>query len=175
MTQSVFIQSGHGYETGSYGRCTAFDGFEIIAEPLPGLDAAGRESRVFNRQPNGNGGTCYAAYTIKLAKRENGSGLYILMQHGGGREVWLVPTFYDGGALAAHILEMPERLQFALLFSIYRTASEARRQAQEETRQTWAQAYVDGRIKKHRANKHRGARVEIIPLARVVEVPGVPA
>lgn len=163
MSQCVFIRSGHGYETGEYGRCTAFDGYEIVAEPLPGYDKYGRESRVFNRQPNGYGGICYGAYTIKLGKREFSTDLFLLVAHGGGREVWRLPTFYDGGAMREHLLSLPERLQFAFLFTLYKMGSEARSQAQTETRQTWAQAFVDGRIKKHRANKHRGARVDIIP------------
>ncbi len=160
--QNALIAKGHGYEVSDRGRCTAFDGFEIIANPLGGYDNAARESRVFHRKENGNGGTCYGAYSIKLAKREFGQELYILMQHGGGREVWRVPQFYDGGDLAAHILAMPERLQYSLLFTLYKMAYNAHNQGASETQQTWAQAIADGRIRKRRANKDRGARIEII-------------
>jgi hypothetical protein len=163
--QSVFIQSGHGYEVSDRGRCAAFDGFTILAEPLPGYEKAGRESRVFRGDSECGGGVTYASYTIKLANRGFDNDLYLLVQHGAGREVWRLPSFYDGGALKDHILAMPERLQFALLFSIYRIASEARNQANAATRAEWAQAFVDGRIKKRRANKHRGLRVEIVPAA----------
>lgn len=161
--ENVFIRNGHGYESGSMGRCDAFDGFEILAAPLPGYDSAGRESRVFNRQPNGNGGTCYGAYTVKLARQSGGlHDLFLLVQHGGGREVWRVPRFYDGGAMESALLAMPEREQYALLLTMYEIASYARSQAQTETRQTWAQAFADGRIKKRRAARGRPARVEII-------------
>lgn len=67
------------------------------------------------------------------------------------------------GELEREVLALPERLQFALLFTIYRAMSTARQQAQDETRREWAQAIADGRIKKHRATKSRGARIEIIP------------
>jgi hypothetical protein len=87
------------------------------------------------------------------------------VEHGAGREVWLVSSFFDGGQLKAHILAMPERMQFALLFTLYKMASNARYEARAETRQEWASAFVEGRIKKHRANKHRGQRVEIVPAA----------
>lgn len=161
--QNVLIATGHGYENHStQGRCTAFDGFEVLCNPLGGYDKEDRESRVFGKQANGNGGTTYDAFSIKLAKQEYDRELYILMQHGAGREVWKIPQFYDGGALADHILAMPERVQYALLFSMWKMASEARTQAHNETRAKWAQAYVDGRIKKHRATKTRGARVEIV-------------
>lgn len=175
MTSPVFIRSGHGYEQSDRGRCDAFDGFDIIAAPLhqsgEGWQAAfgkeARESRIFRRD-NGRGGTDYGSHAIKLAKLSGALGhevfrdLYILMHHGGGREVWRMPRFWDGGDLEAAILAMPERVQYALLYSIWRIASEARTQAQAETRQQWAQAIGDGRIKKHRATKTRGARVEII-------------
>jgi hypothetical protein len=167
--ENALIAKGHGYESGSYGRCTAFDGYTVLAEPLPGYDAAGRDSRVFGRKENGYGGTCYGAYTIKLAKRDSGRDLYLLVQHGGGREVWRVPAFYDRGALESHILAMPERVQFALLMTLYEAGRNAHAQAASETRQTWAQAFVDGRIKKHRATKSRGARIEIIE-RRAVDV-----
>lgn len=168
--QNVFVRFGHGYENHSTeGRCTAFDGFEIIAAPLhqegEGWKAAfgneARESRIF-RRVNGNG-TDYGSHAIKLGKAQFDGALYILMQHGGGREVLRVPQFFDGGDLAEHILSLPERLQYSLLYTIWKTAYYARSQAQAETRHEWAQAIADGRIRKHRATKTRGARVEIIP------------
>lgn len=175
MTAPVFVRSGHGYEQGDRGRCEAFDGFDIIAAPLhqygEGWQAAfgteARASRVFYRD-NGRGGTSgtdYGSHAIKLARLsgETRGDLYILMHHGGGREVLRVPEFYDGGDLEAAIIALPERLQYALLYSIFKTASEARTQAQTETRLQWAQAINDGRIRKRRATKTRGARVEIIP------------
>lgn len=163
MSDMVFVRSGHGYETGSYGRCMAFDGFEIVANPLGGDDNAARESRVFGRDANGHGGVTYAAYDLRLAKDGVSRDLYLLVSHGAGREVWRIPAFYDGGALRDHILTMPERVQYALLKTMYALASAARRQAQAETRREWAQAFVDKRIKKHRATKSRGPRVEILP------------
>lgn len=153
----VFIKSGTGYQD-----CTAFDGFEIVANPLGEWSEADRDSRVFGRNERGHGGVTYASHCIKLGKQEHDRDLYILMQHGAGREVWRMPSFFDGGALRDHILTMPPRLQYALIYSMYKMASYAKRQAQEETRQTWAQAYAEGRLKKHRANRHRGAWVEVI-------------
>lgn len=160
---AVFIREGHGYEISDRGRCTAFDGFDVIASPLGGFDALDRESRSFPRK-DGRPGVTYASHAISLARAEGRSkgDLYILMHNGSGREVLRVPEFYDGGDLAAHIIALPERLQYALLYAIWKTASYARSQAMTETRQTWAQAFADGRIKKRRATKSRGARVEIV-------------
>lgn len=166
--ENALIKTGHGYEQGSMGRCTAFDGYTVLAAPLDGYDAAARDSRVFNRNENGTGGTCYGAYTIKLAKEERGRDLYLLVQHGGGRVVWRVPAFFDGGAMLTALLAMPEREQFGLLMTLYKIARNAREQAIIETRREWAQAYVDKRIKKHRATKYRGPRVEILPPAQVI-------
>lgn len=169
MTTPVFIKTGHGYEKAMDGtRCEAFDGFEIVAAPLhqagEGWEAAfgneARAARVY-RRASGNG-TDYGSHAIKLGKDEHGD-LHILMQHGSGREVWRIPAFYDGGDLAAHIVAMPERLQYSLLYTIWKMARAAIDQGKAETRQEWAQAIHDGRIRKHRATKTRGPRVEIIP------------
>ncbi len=161
---AAFIKFGHGYEVSDRGRCEAFDGFDIIAAPLhqegEGWQAAfgneAREKRIY-RRANGNG-TDYGSHAIKLAKMSGipSSGLYILMHHGGGREVLAVPSFYDGGDLEAAILAMPERLQYALLYTIWSTASNARHEAQKETASKWAQAIADKRIRR------RKGRVEIV-------------
>lgn len=159
---TAFIRFGHGCEHGDRGRCEAFDGFEIIAAPLGEFDQASRDSRVFHR-PSGNAVT-YASHAIKLARLAGtSSGLYILMHHGGGREVLSLPDFYDGGDLEQALHGMPERLQYALLYMIWKTARNAREEAQSETARRWAQAYADKRIRQRRATKSRGARVEIIP------------
>ena len=165
---AAFIRFGHGYEEGSRGRCEAFDGLTILAAPLhqegEGWRAAfgkeARESRVFNRKPDGNGGTCYGSHAIKFAENEFGD-LRILMHHGAGREVLAVPRFYDGGDLRAMILALPERLQYALLYTIWQTASNARTEAQGETRQKWVTAIVQKRIRQKRKNGM--VRVEIMP------------
>lgn len=146
--QNVLMKKGHGYETGDRGRCEAFDGFEIIAAPLGGFDSADRESRVFMRA-SGNG-TDYSSHAIKLAREPGRKDLYILMQNGGGREVWRIPTFYDGGDLAEHIQGMPERIQYALLYSLYKMGLEAMRQGQIATTIDWRLAIVDKRIRRRR-------------------------
>lgn len=170
--ERALIKTGHGYEVSDRGRCEAFDGYQVIAAPLhqpgEGWQAAfgpdARESRVF-RPVNERNGVDYGSHAIKLAKEPGAytRDLYLLVQHGGGREVWRVPSFYDGGDLEAHILAMPERVQYALLYTLYQLASNSRREAQKETSANWAQAYVDGRIRKKRATVNRAARVEIVP------------
>lgn len=164
--QAIIIARGNGYPGD-----TTFDGYEVLAEPLPK-----RESRVFNRQANGNGGTCYGAYSIKLAARQREAwekdrephkrDLFILMQHGAGREVMHLRSFYDGGAFAAALLAMPEPVQYAALYTLYAMADEADRNARAETRAEWSQAFCDGRIRKSRPKQ--GKRyVTIEPRAAV--------
>jgi hypothetical protein len=166
--ERAFIRKGDGYErgsrTGEDGRCNAFDGFEIIASPLGGFSEADRERRIFPGRSGGPGVT-YGSHAIQLARREGdreGSDLYILMHNGSGREVLLIPSFYDGGALERHIYHLPERVQYALLYSMWQAASNARYEAQRDTATKWATAYAEGRIRKRRATSQRGARVEIV-------------
>jgi len=179
---SAFIRFGHGYETGSRERCEAFDGFEVIAAPLGDLDNAARESRIF-RWKGPSGGTDYGSHAIKLAKQRFGerlSGdLYILMHHGGGREVLRVPTFHDGGNLEAAILALPERLQYALLYTIYQAASNARREAQRETATKYSKAFLEKRLKRKRRDNRIYVEIEPAPAPPspvVVPIPriGVP-
>ncbi len=158
----AFVRFGHGYEKSERGRCEAFDGFDVLANPLGGFDDKSRESRVF-RRASGNG-TDYGSHAIKLAKlTSTSSDLYILMHHGGGREVLALPSFYDGGHLEAALLALPERLQYALFYTIWKTARNARNQAQDETARLWSKAYREKRIRQRRATKSCAARVEIIP------------
>ena len=153
MTTPIFVGRGNGYEGDS-----CFDGFTILAAPLPGYSAAEREARIFRRP---NGGTDYGAHVIALATPENrsthegGRALYLLVSHGGGREVLALPSFYDGGAYERALIALPERVQFAALYVLYRTAKEADTVARIETRAEWSQAFVDKRIKKSRPKQGR--------------------
>lgn len=159
--ERAFVRFGHGYEKSDRGRCEAFDGFTILAAPLGEFDKASRESRVFKSSKSGGGGTDYSSHAVKLAEDRH-KDLYILMHHGSGREVLYFPRFYNNDdAIRTAILAMPERLQYALLYKIWQTASNARHEAQTQTRREWAQAIHDKRIRKR---KRKGAvTVEIIP------------
>lgn len=160
--QPILIREGHGYSEGSYGRCTAFDDIHILANPLGGTDEAARESRVFRRQENGNGGVTYASHRIWLGcwayEKDRAPGsrdLLLMVHHGGGREVWRFPRFADGGDLQSHILAMPERLQYALAYSMIRLADDARREAASAKEYQWAKAHADKRLKMVRRNGRR--------------------
>lgn len=148
--ESAFIRKGHGYTVTAtlnahLEPCTAFDGFEVIASPMGGFDRADREGRC------GGPFKCdYQSHAIQLAKDSFGRGLYILMQNGSGREVLRVPEFYDRGELEAAILAMPAPVQYGLLYMIWNTASNARREAESNTAHKWAMAHAEGRIRKRR-------------------------
>lgn len=146
-----FVAYGHGYETGNLGRCTAFDGFTILAAPLGAFDEKSRDSRVW-RAAGASYGVTYSSHAIKLAVRDTARarGLYILMQHGGGREVLELATGPDWEGMRDALLAMDERSLYAFLYSIWQTAANARREAQQETVNKWANAYQDGRIRKRR-------------------------
>jgi hypothetical protein len=153
---NAFVAFGHGYETGSRGRCEAFDGFDIIAAPLGEWSEADRESRVWRAAGATSGGVTYGSHAIKLATKapaydgDKPRGLYILGQHGGGREVLALDTGPDWKAVRDALLLLDERTLYAVLYSIWQTAASARTQAQSETQRKWSLAYVDGRIRKSR-------------------------
>lgn len=155
----IFIAKGHGYENPSdgSGRCTAFDGFDIIAEPLPT-----RESRILG-QIDGKAGTgCdYGSHSIKLAVRTGERAykgvqqLYILMENGSGREVLAIRKMYDAGVTEAALLALPEPALYGMLYILWEVGSDAKREAQYDARAQWSKAFIDGRIRKSRSKGGR--------------------
>jgi hypothetical protein len=83
--------------------------------------------------------------------------LFILMENGGGRSVLLLPMIYDQGAARDALLSLPESVLYAVLYSAWQAADNARSEAQNGTAQQWAEAYQDGRIRKRR----RAGRVSV--------------
>jgi hypothetical protein len=165
--ESVIIARGHGYTNQSSGRpdCTAFDGFDVIANPLGGFSDADRERRILGRVDGKAGTGCdYGSHAIKLAIREGdrpykGSRqLFILMQHGGGRVVYAIEQMYDGGETERALLAMPEAALYGILYTLAEVADAADRAARRETAHEWAMAFHEGRIRRRRA---KGARQAI--------------
>jgi len=147
---------------GAEAEAAAVAPFEEIRKPL-----ADRPSRIFPGE-NGRPGTTYESHEITLARGRltaglpNGSGYVIIMRNGSGVSVLHLPTFYDGGAMVAAFLAMPEPVLYATLYTMWRAADDAWTEAEKRTRNTWAQAYVDKRIKARR--KGGRAMVEVLPL-----------
>lgn len=165
MSANIFIARGDGYKGD-----TSFDPFDIIAAPLPGYGNAEREARVFGRHNGQEGTGCdYGSHVLALAVFKDASAykgtrsLYILVQHGGGREVLAIPTFYDRGDFERALLAMPPRIQYATLYSLYNMASAARSQTATETASRYSKAIIEKRIKVRRKGGY--AKVEILPEA----------
>lgn len=137
----------------------AFDGFQILANPLGGNSTADRERRVFKGR-DGSPGVTYASHSISLAQREGARtfdrDLFILMENGSGRSVLKVPMIYDQGASRDALLSLPEPVLYGLLYSIWQTADNARSEAISQTSQRWGQAIADKRIRR------RKGRIEIV-------------
>lgn len=169
MLQSALVAKGHGYEQSERGRCTAFDGFEIIANPLGGFDNASRESRIF--RPDGGkpgSGTCYgshAVYLMRATGREiGGRHLYIGIHHGGGRQVWRVPTcFHYLGETLDALAAMPERALYSLLQGIVSALDDTQRSAGRAEADTWRRATLDKRVRVSRQPAKGRAFVWIEP------------
>jgi hypothetical protein len=135
----------------------SFERFEILAHPL-----RHREDRVFYPvEPDGFGAVTYASHDVMIA-RPTGVGskgrLAILMHHGGGRHVL---EFYESTLpIASALLALPEREQFALAYAIFEQADECSAGSRAAEAKRWAEAYVDGRIRKRRRGRARHIYVE---------------
>lgn len=146
----------------------AVDGLAIVAAPLGGTDNASRERRVFGKQPNGNGGTCYGSHAVRLATLEEHrdspfSPLFVVMSHGGGRERF---TIRNGVAGGNHLLPILQSLDEVSLYSLLYSLSEAGRAAYEQgvadADAKWRKALDEGRVKKRRAKGGRAAFFDIL-------------
>lgn len=168
MTDAAHITSA---SHGSAEVATAFDGYEVLANPLGGFSNADRERRVFGRDPaTGHGGTCYGSHVVQLAKRESDGAkdprLFILVEHGGGREVWLYRLPYDRGNTLAGLLAMPEAALYGILYGAAKMARAAREQAQSETATEWREASRDGRIRRRSYPSRGVCKIWIEPARR---------
>lgn len=169
MLQSALVATGHGYEQSDRGRCTAFDGLEIIANPLGGFDNASRESRIFRPEGGKPGsGVCYGSHALYLMRSAGDDrrerGLYIGVHHGGGRQVWRVPACYHYFAETLEALAaMPERALYSLLHGIVSALDDTRRDAETATASTWRRATLDKRVRVSRQPAKGRAFVWIEP------------
>lgn len=162
--QRVFIKSGHGYENPSpgsgYAPCAAFAGYHVLREPLPT-----REERVY-RSAGASWAVDYGSHSIKLAcevfdGKPRSSPLFLLVEHGGGREVVQLHALTTEGLFLQSLLAMDERSCYAFLYSLYATAKDADSTARAETRREWADAFASGRIRKTRRTKAGTCKVFI--------------
>lgn len=135
-----------------------FDGYEILAHPLPA-----RDDRVFYpTEPDGSRvGVTYASHDVMIA-RPTGIGrrgrLAILMHHGGGRHVL---EFNESHLpIASALLSLPEREQYALAYTIFEQADECSSGTRAAEAGRWAKAYVDGRIRKRGRGRTRQIHIE---------------
>lgn len=171
----TLIRTGHGYESGGYGRCTAFDGITILSQPLGGFSTADRERRVFG---SGHIKTTYGSHTVALGESETCPGtFYILLHNGSGREVWQLPYQSQAKTIAALIQTMPEAEQYLLLYWMWSLARGSRDQAINDTGQKWAQAIVEKRIKRQKRGTKISVSIDTNPTmvrAHPIQVPSQP-
>lgn len=151
MASSALIATGHGYETGSRGRCEAFDAYDILANPLGGDKPAERESRVFPGRLGGPG-TTYASHEVYLlASKEKSLGrryFAVAVHHGRGRFIWKLPTCSGyGEETIAALLAMPERALYSLLYGIIEALDQTKQAAEQDTARDWRKATLDKRVK----------------------------
>ena len=139
-------------------RVENFDRYEILAHPLPS-----REDRVFHPgdTETSRASITYASHDVRIA-RPTGIGskgrVAILMHHGGGRHV----LEFNETALpiATALLALPERQQYALAYTIFEQADECAGGARAAEAERWADAFLDGRIRKRRSGGRRYAQIE---------------
>lgn len=139
-------------------RVENFDDFEVLAHPLPS-----RDDRVFHRGDSETSrvSITYGSHDVRIA-RPMGIGskgrVAILMHSGLGRHVL---EFNDGALpIATALLDLPEREQYALAYTIFEQADECSGGARAAESKRWADAFVDGRIRKRRRSGRHYVDIE---------------
>lgn len=167
MLKTALHATGHGYESGSRGRCEAFDAFEIVANPLGGFSNADRESRSFPGRAGGPGVTygSHALYLLREKDHKPGDRDYFVAVHNGsGRQIWRLPACYgycDETVVA--LVAMPERALYSLLWGVVEALDDTRRAAEGATAHNWRRATLDKRVKVSRQPAKGRAFVWIEP------------
>lgn len=135
-----------------------FDGFEVLAHPL-----AHRDDRVFHRGESESScvSVTYASHDVQIARPMgigNKGRIAILMHSGLGRRVL---EFYESALpIATALLALPEREQYALAYTLFKQADECAGGACALEAKRWADAFVDGRIRKRRSGGRRYVHIE---------------
>lgn len=126
-----------------------FTPYTVVASPLPTREARSWRSGVTDA------GVTTASHSLQLATDKNGAP-FILVEHGGGREVhalsygtWGVPA-----AALAGLASLPERELYAVLYSIHDMITKAAAAARDQTALRYGHAFLQGRMKKR---KRRGS------------------
>lgn len=139
-------------------RVDSFDGYEILAHPLPAY-----EDRVFTREDNDPTPlpVTYGSHDIRIG-RPTGvvtkGMLAILMHHGGGRYIL---QFYEGALpVMETLLALPERAQYTLAYTLFKQADQCAADARSSEARLWAEAYAEGRIRKRRQGGMRRIFIE---------------
>lgn len=175
------LKYGHGYDNPTLGDrkpCTAFNGFDVIAEPLGGTDNAGRARRAgFPTGWNTSVKVTYDSHAVKLGRassdaNERNAGrcdgqprhratLAVMMEHGGGRQLTPLRICQHAEDVEAGLIAMGEAPLYFLLYAISETADQARRDGIAAERERWRKAGAEGRIKKRRAKGGRAGFVDV--------------
>jgi hypothetical protein len=167
------IKYGHGYENPSpgsgYTPCKAFDGFDVITNPLGGFSNTDRQRRVFPSRSLSNVQVTYGSHAVKLGRETPGrfsegperGTLAVLMEHGGGRQLSPLRICQRMDKIEAGLLAMEEEALYFLLYAISETVDDARRQGVEAERERWTKAAAEGRLRKRRAKGGRPARLDV--------------
>jgi len=139
-------------------RVDSFDGYEVLAHPL-----ANRDDRVFHpgESESSRVSVTYASHDVQIA-RPTGIGskgrIAILMHSGLGRRVL---EFQESALpIATALLSLPEREQYALAYAIFEQADECAVGTRATEAKRWADAFIDGRIRKRRRGGRRYVEIE---------------
>lgn len=141
---------------------SAFDGYVVVAHPLPK-----REDRIIGSR-NEYPGVDYGAHDYQLAIHESdadqkgsrrGRVFFVLLENGAGRSVFRIEGTSDWGETLDTLQELPDPILYSVLRAFAEAARSAYAQGSEATANVWSKAFVDGRIRRKRVAD--GIRIQI--------------
>jgi len=116
------------------------------------------------RTPDSKGTpVCYSAYHYQVTKPEYGQ-CVLRVKHGAGEESVLIG--YPGEPIIHALAALDSDARFAVLHALREQRNEGTQDGRNAVRAEYAQAFVDGRLKKRKVRGEARVRVWVEPKAR---------
>lgn len=109
--------------------------------------------------PVGRNMVTYESYWLTISRAEGGY-YFLHVKHGAGEETYRLEGCIDY-MMVDTMSAMGSDSRYALMFTLYSTAREAASAAKKKAQQSYALAFVEGRLKKRRKNNR--IWVEMLP------------
>jgi hypothetical protein len=125
---------------------TAFDQYIELCRPLADME----KRELSHTRGDHKIKTCYRAYRLALAEHNITGQVVILVEHGSGREIHSLPSYWITTTPLLSLFQTDEAACYAMLYGLYKMAKNARNKGYDEAMELYNKAFADNRLKKRK-------------------------